>query len=101
MSCAKVPAHFSVRGQRESLCNCHCHCPTRVSVGSPLALEGPFPVMVDPLDTTSEHKVVCALIKELNDCYCLSLPTDPLLDRHSESPARDLSEKRLVILGSS
>ena len=65
------------------------------------ALEGPFPVTIDPLDAAAELEVVCALTKELNDCYCLSLPTDPLLERHSKSPARDLSEKRLVIVGSS
>ena len=51
------------------------------------ALEGPFPVTVDALDAASEHEVVCALTRELNDCYCLSLPSDPVLDRHSESPA--------------
>ena len=57
------------------------------------ALEGPFPVTVDPLDAASEHKVVCALTKELNDCYCLSLPSDPMLEYHSESPARPKPEE--------
>ena len=29
------------------------------------ALEGPFPVTVDPLDAASENEAVCALTKEL------------------------------------
>ena len=48
-----------------------------------------------------EREIVCALTRELNDCYCLSLPADPTLDRFQDAPAHNLTGKQLVVVGSS
>ena len=73
-------------------------CKHRFNAG---VLQGPLPVTIHPLDQDMECKVVCALTRELNDCYCLSLPTDPILDHCWDAPAHDLSGTRLVFVGSS
>ena len=48
-----------------------------------------------------ECEIICALTRELNDYYCLSLPADPILDRFWDAPTHNLSGKQLVIVGSS
>ena len=65
------------------------------------ALTGELPVLVLPLDGRLEIEVITALCKELNDCYCLSLPATPALDRGSESPTLDLDGNWVVAIGSS
>ena len=56
------------------------------------ALEGPFPVKIRWLDEAIERQIVCALTREQNDCYCLSLPADPTLDCFQDAPAPDAAE---------
>ena len=65
------------------------------------ALKGPFPVEVQQLDSATETNIISSLCKELNDSYCLSLPTVPDLDRGSVSHCQDLEVKRLVVIGCS
>ena len=49
------------------------------------ALKGPFPIEVQPLDSAAETDIISSLCKELNDSYCLALPTVPNLDCGSVS----------------
>ena len=46
-------------------------------------LMGNFPVEILPLDRDAEAAIVGGLIRELNDCYCLSLPPTPALCRRN------------------
>ena len=39
--------------------------------------------------------------RELNDCYCLNLPSNPSLQRGSESPLLEHGKGRLVLVGAS
>ena len=55
------------------------------------ALEGPFPVKIHLLDQAMEGKIVCAITRELNDCYCLSLPADPTLTSSRTPPRTTLT----------
>ena len=64
-------------------------------------LVGNFPVEILPLDCDAESAIVGGLIRELNDCYCLSLPATPALCRGDGSSLDEPEFKKLVMVGGS
>ena len=70
----------------------------RFSAGS---LAGEFPEEIDAVDCNTESAIISSITRELNDCYCLHLPSDPSLQRDSESPLLEHGTGRLVLVGAS
>ena len=64
-------------------------------------LMGNFPVEILPLDCDAEAAIVGGLIRELNDCYCLSLPPNPALCCGNGSPLDKPEIKKLIMVGGS
>ena len=62
-------------------------------------LTGEFPAEIDALDCDTESAIISSITRELNDCYCLHLPSDPSLQRDSESPLLEHGTGRLVLVG--
>ena len=62
---------------------------------------GNFPGEILPLDCDAEAAIVGGLIRELNDCYCLSLPPNPALCRGNGSPLDEPEIKKLIMVGGS
>ena len=62
---------------------------------------GNFPVEILPLDCDAEAAIVGGLIRELNDCYCLSMPPTPALCRGKGSPLDEPEFKKLIMVGGS
>ena len=70
----------------------------RFSAG-PLA--GEVPAEIDALDCYTEFAIISRITRELNDCYCLNLPSYPSLQRDLESPLLEQGTGRLVLVGAS
>ena len=62
-------------------------------------LMGNFPVEILPLDCDAQAAIVGGLIRELNNCYCLSLPPNPALCRGNGSPLDEPKIKKLIMVG--
>ena len=70
----------------------------RFSAGS---LAGEFPEEIDAVDCNTESAIISSITRELNDCYCLHLPSNPSLQRDSELPLLEHGTGRLVLVGAS
>ena len=55
--------------------------PNPAKISLDYSLVGNFPVEILPLDCNAEAAIVGGLVRELNDCYCLNLHTNPALCR--------------------
>ena len=64
-------------------------------------LVGNFPPEILPLDSDAESAIVGGLVCELNDCYCLNLPTSPALYHRKGSPLDEPEIKKLIMVGGS